>query len=65
MTPLLQGFPSPTTMLFNYLIRDVMPIINRPPIGIDNNEEHHKVKIIRQTKNDKDKDTFKILFLYL
>ena len=59
MTPLGQGLPSPTTVLFNCPIRGIMPIINRPPVGIDNDEEHHEVIIKRQTKNDKDKDTSK------
>ena len=36
-----------------------MPIINRPQVGIDNNEEHHEVITKKQTKNDKDKDTSK------
>ena len=36
-----------------------MPIMNRPLVGIDNDEEHHKVIIKRQTNNDKDKDTSK------
>ena len=31
-----------------------MPVINRPPTGIDNDDEHHKVIIKRQTKYDKD-----------
>ena len=57
MTSLGQGLPSPTTMLFNYPMRGIMPIINRPPVGIDNDEKHHKVLIIRETKNDKGKDT--------
>ena len=34
-----------------------MPIINRPPVGIDNDEEHHKARVKRQIKNEKDKDT--------
>ena len=35
-----------------------MPVINRPPTGIDTDDEHHKVIMERQTKNDKDKDTY-------
>ena len=49
-----QGLPCPATMLFNYPIRGIMPVINRLPMGIDNDDEHHKVLIIRQTKDDKD-----------
>ena len=32
-TPLRSGLPSPTTLLFNCLIRGIKPTINRPPIG--------------------------------
>ena len=56
-TPLGQGLPSPAVMLFNCLIRGIMPVINRLLIGIDNDDEHHKAIIKRQTKNDQDKDT--------
>ena len=52
-TQLGQGLPSPAMMLFNFLIRGIMPVINRPPIGIDNDDEHHKVIIKRQTKMTK------------
>ena len=58
MTLLGQGLPSPAVMLFNHQIRDIMPVSNRLPIGIDNDDEYHKV-IINTNKNDKDKDTFK------
>ena len=61
-TPLGQGFPSPAKMMFNWLIRCTMPVINRLPIGIDNDDEHHKA-IIKRNKNDKDKDTSKNLCL--
>ena len=60
MTPLGQGLPSPTTMLFNHLIRDIMPIINRPPVCIDNDQEHYEVIIKRQMKDDKSKGSPKI-----
>ena len=59
MTPLAQGLPSPAIMLFNHPIRGIMWVINRLPFGIDNDDEHHKAIIKRQTKNDKDKDTSK------
>ena len=59
MTPLGQGLPSPTTILFNCPIRGIIPVINRPLDGIDNDEEHPEAIIKRQTKNDKDKDTSK------
>ena len=48
-------------MQFNHPIKGIMPIINRPSVGIDNDKEHHKLITKRQTKNDKDKDTSKKL----
>ena len=59
MTPLGQGLPSPATMLFNCLIRGIMPVINRLLVGSNNDEEHHKVIIDRQSRNDKGDDTSK------
>ena len=59
MTPLGQGLPSPATMLFNHLIRGIMPIVNRLPVGSNNDEEHHSAFIDRQCRNDKDDDTSK------
>ena len=50
MTPLGQGLPSPATMLFNCPIRGIMPITNGLLVGIDNDNEHHKEIINRQTK---------------
>ena len=32
-------------------------MINRIPISIDNDDEHHKALVKRQTKNDKNHDT--------
>ena len=49
-TPLGLGLPSPTTLLFNHPIRGIMPIINRPLIGLNNNDEHSEALIKRQTK---------------
>ena len=34
-----------------------MPIINRPPVGRDKDEEHYEVLIKRQTKDDKNQGT--------
>ena len=36
-----------------------MPIINRPLVGTDNDDEHNRLKMKSQTKNDKDKETSK------
>ena len=38
-----------------------MPVINRLPIGIDNDVKHHKALVDRQCRNDQDKDTSKNL----
>ena len=59
ITPLGQGLPNPAIMLFNHPIRGIMPVVNRPPIGSDNDKEHHNVLINRQCRNDKDNDTSK------
>ena len=55
MIPLGHGLPSPATTLFNCPITGIMPIIIRPLVGIDNDEEHHEAIIKRQSKNDKEK----------
>ena len=57
MTPLGQGISCPATMLFNYLNRCKMPIINSPLVGIDNDQEHYEVILKGQIKDDKSKDT--------
>ena len=51
-TPLEQGLPSPATLLFNHPVHGVMPVIDRKPIGGDNDDEHHSKLIHRQHKND-------------
>ena len=40
-TPLGQGLLSPATLLFNCLVCGVMPVIDRKPIGGDNDDKHH------------------------
>ena len=39
-TPLGQGLPSPATLLFNHLVRGIMPLMDR--INIDHADEDHK-----------------------
>ena len=56
-TPLGPGLPSPVTVLFNYPVRGIMPIISRLPISINNDEEHYELPVNRQTKNDKNQGT--------
>ena len=49
-TPLGLGLPSPATLLFNCPIRGIMLIINRPPIGLNNDEEHYEALVKRHMK---------------
>ena len=65
MTPVGPGLPSLVTMLFICPIRGIMPIINRPLVGIDKDEEHYETLIKRQTKDDKSKVLPEIMFLFL
>ena len=51
-TPLGQGLPSPATLLLNCLGRGIMPIMDRPLINTDNDEEHHKPLVNRQCRNE-------------
>ena len=60
VTPLGQRLPSLATMLFNCLIIGILPVINGPPVGIDNDQEHYVGIVKRQTKDDKGRDTPKI-----
>ena len=48
MIPHGQGLPSPATMLFYCPIRGRLPIMNRPPVGVDNAQEHYEVIIKRK-----------------
>ena len=57
MMPLGPGLPSSGTLLCNHPKRSTIPLINRPPISIDNDDEHHKALLTRQTQNDKKHDT--------
>ena len=57
MIPLGQELSSPATMLFNHPIIGRLPVINRPPVGIDNDQEHYEVIVKRQTKDDKSRYT--------
>ena len=59
-TPMGQGLHCPATLLFNGPVRGIMPVINRLPIGT-NNDEHHKALVDRQCKTNQDKDTSKNL----
>ena len=52
-TSLGQGLPSPTMLLFNCPVRGIMPVMDRPPINIDNDDEHHQTLMHRQCKMTK------------
>ena len=54
--PLGQGFPSPATLVFNHPECHVIPLMDRQPINIDNEDEHHKKLMYRQDKNDQNND---------
>ena len=56
-TPLGPGLPSTVTLLFNCSIRGIMSPINIPLICINNDDEHYKELVKRQTKNDNNHDT--------
>ena len=51
-TPLGQGLPSPATLLFNHAVHSIMSLMDRKPINIDNDDEHHKYLMHMQSKND-------------
>ena len=59
-TPLGQGLPSPATLLFNHLVCGIMPVVNRKPVSVDNDDEHHKKLMHRQGKNDTNNDTSQV-----
>ena len=52
ITPLGQGLPNPATLLFNHPGHGIMPMIDRKPVSVDNDDEHHKKLMDRQGKND-------------
>ena len=51
-TPLGPGLLCPAKLLFNCPLRDIMPIINRPPVNSNKGNEHYEALIKRQTKNE-------------
>ena len=46
-----QGLLSPATLLFNCLVCGVMPVLDRKPIGGDNDDEHNSKLVHRQHKS--------------
>ena len=59
-TPLGPVLPSPTMLLFNHPIRGIIPIINRPLIGLNSDSDHYEALVRRQAKNAKNHDTSRI-----
>ena len=55
-TPLGQGLLSLATLLFDCLVCGVLPVIDRKPIGGDNDDEHHTKLVHRQHKKDTNND---------
>ena len=55
-----QGFPSLATLLFNYLVHSIMPVIDRKPLSGDNDDKHHKKLVHRQSKNDVNNDASQV-----
>ena len=51
-TPMGQGLPSPATLLYDCLVRGIMPVMDRQPTNIDNNDNLHKNLMHRQGRND-------------
>ena len=58
------GLLIPITMLLNRLVRGLLPLRNRDPINVDNDDLIHKALEAHQRKNYMEKDNHKIL-LYL
>ena len=56
-TPLGLRLPRPAVLSFDYPIRGIMPIINKPVIGLNNDDKHYEALVKRQMKNDKNHDT--------
>ena len=58
------GLPSHAMLLFNCPIRGIMPIINKPPINSNGNDEHFEALVKGQPENDKNHDTSIIMLLF-
>ena len=56
-TPPRQGLPSPATLLFNCPVRGIIPIIDRPQVNTNNDDEIHTALVNRQYRNEQSIDT--------
>ena len=59
------GLLSLAVMLFNRLIRGLLPQMSRDPINVDNDDLHHEALKDCQRKNYKGKDTQKDLRIFI
>ena len=59
-TPLGQGLPILATLLLNHLVCGIMPVIDRKPIGGDNDDEYHSKLVHRWHKSDTNNDTSQV-----
>ena len=59
-TPLGQGLPSPATLLFNCLVHSVMPVVDRKPVCVDNDDKDNTKLVNRQHKNDTNNDASQV-----
>ena len=59
-TPLGQGLPSLVMLLFSHPVCSVMPVINRKPASVDNDDEHHMKLIHRQSKTNTNNATSQV-----
>ena len=64
LTPLGPGLPKLATLLFKHPIRGIMAAINRPLIGVNNNNEHYKALVKRQTKMIRTMILWEIMLLF-
>ena len=55
-TPLGQGLLSLATLLFNHLVHRVMPVLDRKPIGGDNDNKNHSKLVHRHHKSNRYND---------
>ena len=60
ITPLGHSLPSWAMLLFNHPVCGVMPVIDRKPVSIDNDDEHHIKLMHRQSKNDSNNDASQV-----
>ena len=53
-------FAESGNIVINHLVHGGMPVIDRKPVGGDNDDEHHSKLVHRQHKNDTNNDALPI-----